>query len=150
MPPASCGFTRLCLAASLARMLAPRSTWPAVCSAERRAGAASCSSGPPLGAWCGRGRHRPYAEQAGGPAVAPACWPAARAASSAPLRAAAAQPAQAAGGGLRTSEEPAALPPLPEYCTGCGVRLQAKDPERPGCVRHSPPRRQSLQGCVTC
>jgi hypothetical protein len=149
MPPTSCGFTRLCRAASLARMLAPRSTGQVVSSAERRAGAASCSSGPLLGAWCGRGRHRPYAERALGPAVAPACWPAARAASSAPLCAAAAQPAQAAGGGLRTSE-PTALPPLPEYCTGCGVRLQAKDPERPGCVHYSPPRQQSLQGCVAC
>ena len=57
----------------------------------------------------------------------------AKAVLSAPLRAAAAQQQP---GAAHTAEDGSAavLPPLPEYCAGCGVRLQAKDPDRPGCA----------------
>ena len=33
-------------------------------------------------------------------------------------------------------ESAAAALPLPQYCSGCGIKLQATDPTLPGCVRY--------------
>lgn len=71
----------------------------------------------------------------------------AKAVLSAPLRAAAAQQPGAAH--TAESGSAAVLPPLPEYCAGCGVRLQAKDPDRPGCAALPLADPSSLLHCLT-
>lgn len=40
--------------------------------------------------------------------------------------------------GTRADVDPEALPPLPEFCSGCGVRLQGSEPDRVGYFQAGP------------
>lgn len=128
------GVRRLGQALCLRRMFAAPSLSQAGAATARQASSVECcaSSARLPNSWCGRGPHNASSELRRSFASTTAWRARARALSTALCHAEVTQP-QTAESGATASQ--VALPPLPEYCTGCGVRLQSKDPERPGCAR---------------